>query len=105
MSVEDVIFNLVLKVEENYSEIRKYETALFRVLSLMRRAGLPENARDAIALVQQLIMSARLLQTAITALNLAMATSPAGVVLATVGLITAGASGAEAIDMFLRRGE
>jgi len=105
MSEETVTFNLELNVEQAYSEIRKYETVMYRVLGLMNRAGLPEDVQDAIMLIQQLVMTARLLQTAIAALNVSMMTSPAGVVLGGVGIMMAGVSGIESVQMYMRRGE
>jgi len=105
MSEETVTFNLELNVEQAYSEIRKYETAMYRVLGLMNRAGLPEDVKDAIMLIQQLVMTTRLLQTAIAALNVSMMTSPAGVVLGGVGIMMAGVSGIESVQMYMRRGE
>ena len=104
-TTETVTFNLELNVEQAFSEVRKYETVLFRTLGLMRRAGLPEDMKASIMLIEQLIMSARMLQTAIAALNVSMATSPAGVVLGGMGIMMAGVSAIEAGQMYMRRGE
>jgi len=91
--LETVTFNLELNVEQAYSEVRKLETALFRVLSMARRAGLPEDLSRAFTMIQRQIMTVRMLTTALVALNMALsAGSPAGVLLAITGFAGVGFS-------------
>ena len=95
-----ISFNLELNVEQALSEVRRLETLLFRSLGLLRRLGLPEDMRKGISDLQRMIMTIRMLHTAIIALQ--GATGPIGWALALVGLGTGIAS---ASDMMLSIGE
>jgi hypothetical protein len=66
---ESVTFNLELNVEQPFNNVRRLETAFYRVLSLIRRLGLPENIDNAIMKVQKLTMVVRLLHSSINALT------------------------------------
>jgi len=91
--LETVTFNLELNVVQAYSELRKLEAAWTRTLSLIRRAGLPEDLSRALGIIQRQIMHVRLLTSAILALNLALSQgSPAGVLLAITGFAGVGFS-------------
>jgi len=83
---ETVTFNLELNVEQAISQIRRMETLLFRTLALINRLGLPEDISRAISVVQRLIMTVRMLHTAILAFE--AATGPIGWALAGVGFIS-----------------
>jgi hypothetical protein len=87
MSEETVTFNLELNTEQTFSEIRKLETLLFRSLALARRLGLPEDINEAINRIQRMVMTIRLLHTAMIALE--AATGPIGWALAIVGGVSA----------------
>ena len=83
MSEETVTFNLELNVERAIDSTRRLETLLYRTLGLLGRLGLPENIDQAIAKVQRLVMTIRLLHTAMIALE--SASGPVGWALAIVG--------------------
>ena len=87
MAEETITFNLELNVEQTIHEIRRLETLLFRTISLLRRLGLPENVSETAAKIQRLIMTIRMLHTALVALE--TATGPIGWALAVVGIGTA----------------
>ena len=84
---ETVTFNLDLIVDKAIDNARRLETLLFRTLGLLGRLGLPENIDQAIAKVQRLIMTIRLLHTAMIALQ--TAAGPIGWALAAIGIISA----------------
>ena len=71
MSQEDVVFNLELNVEPSIQSLRQVEGLAFRTLGYMQRLGLPENVNQAIRVIQQLTMAARMAHTAIIALEVA----------------------------------
>ena len=85
MSTEDhiVSFSLEINVEEALTNIRQVQAILFRTLSLLRRAGLPENVDDAIAKVQRLIAILNALRLTLIAVQ--AASGPYGWALAAVG--------------------
>lgn len=87
MSEETVIFNLELNVEQALDNARRLEILLYRSLALLGRLGLPENIDQAIAKVQRLVMTIRLLHTAAIALE--AASGPIGWALALVGVASA----------------
>jgi len=69
MSEETVTFNLELNTEQALSSIRQLEGLLYRSLALIRRLGLPEDMNQAIYEMQRMIMTIRLLHTAIILLE------------------------------------
>jgi hypothetical protein len=88
MSVVDTItFNLELNIERAWDNARRLELLLYRSIALLGRMGLPENIDQAIAKVQRLIMTVRLLHTAAIALE--GASGPIGWALALVGVASA----------------
>lgn len=87
MSEETVIFNLELNVEQALDNARRLDLLLYRSLALLGRLGLPENIDQAIAKVQRLVMTIRLLHTAAIALE--AASGPIGWALALVGVASA----------------
>ena len=72
MSEETVTFNLELNVGEALGEARKFELVLSRIFGLLARLGLPADLTAAIRKIQQVIMTIRMLHTAIIALNTAL---------------------------------
>jgi hypothetical protein len=67
---ESIIFDLDVRVSEmTKSELRQLETISYRVISMLRRMGLPEEVNSAIMRIQQLIMTIRLAHTALKALE------------------------------------
>ena len=88
MSEEHLVtFNLELNVEQAYAEIRKLQTLLYRTMGFMRRLGLPENVDEAIRKIQRVIMTLRILQTAIRSLEFALAGGgPISLALAFLGI-------------------
>lgn len=90
MSEETVTFNLELNVEQTLGQVRQLETLLYRSLSLMRRLGLPEEVSQAIYVIQRLVMSIRLLHTAMIMLE--SASGPIGWGLALISAATAAVS-------------
>jgi len=98
MSEEHLVtFNLELNVEQALSNLRRMETLLYRTMGLIGRMGLPENIDQAVAKIQQLIMTIRLLHSAIIALE--AASGPIGWAFAGVGIATAGFSLADSLDI------
>jgi hypothetical protein len=93
MSEETVTFNLELNVEQALSSIRRIETLLYRIMGLLRRMGLSEDVEKAVLSIQKLIMTIRLLHTAIVALE--AASGPVGWALAIVGMGTAALSASD----------
>jgi len=79
---QSVTFNLELNVESAIDSTRRLETLLYRSLSLLGRLGLPENIDQAIMKVERLVMTIRLLHTAMIALE--AASGPIGWALAIV---------------------
>lgn len=72
MSEETLDYTINLQLSaECYSELRKLETSLFRILSYIRRMTGDENINNAIARVQQLITIIRMAQIALRALQIA----------------------------------
>jgi hypothetical protein len=67
------------------SELKEVEYIFYRVTSLMRRMGLPEDVNKAITTLQHAILTVRILTTAIYYLQ---ATTPYGQLMAIVGLAT-----------------
>jgi hypothetical protein len=87
VSEETVTFNLELNVEQAIDNARRLELLLYRSIALLGRLGLPENIDQAISKVQRLIMTIRLLHTAMIALE--AASGPIGWALALVGVASA----------------
>jgi len=97
VSEETVTFNLELNVEQCFSTIRRLESLAYRTMGLIGRMGLPENIDQAIAKIQQFIMTIRLLHSAIIALE--AASGPIGWAFAGVGIATASFSLADSLDI------
>lgn len=87
MSEETVTFNLELNVEHALSDIRRFETLMFRTLGLVRRLCGDETIDAAINKVQQFVMVVRLAHSAWIAFSLA--TGPLGWAMAIVSGLTA----------------
>lgn len=100
MSEETVTFNLEIDVSRTYDNVRKLETLLFRSLGLARRLGLPEEISQQIYLIQRLIMVIRMAHTAMIAFE--AASGPYGWALATIGIVSAGVSLVDTIDIEAR---
>jgi hypothetical protein len=64
----DIILDLHLS-ELSMSDLRKVELVLTRVLSLLNRMGLQGQAAEVIAKLQQIIMTVRILHSALLALQ------------------------------------
>jgi hypothetical protein len=71
-----------------------------RALMLLRRSGLPDDVVAAIATVQRLIAATHSLYVAMTILTTAMATTPAGMILAGLGVATSILSVTSAIGSY-----
>lgn len=67
-----------------YSETRKLEATLFRILGLLRRLGLPEGIEALIQKIQRVIMTVRLMHSAMIAAY--AASGPIGWTFAGVGI-------------------
>ena len=83
MSEETVTFNLELNDALTMSNARKIELIFYRLLSLARRLGLPEDMDAAIMKIGRMTMAVRLLHGAITAIE---ASTPYGWALALVSV-------------------
>lgn len=94
---ESVTFNLELSIQQAYDNARKLEMLLYRALGLLKRLGLPENVEDAIIRVQRMVMTIRLLHSAMIALQ--AASGPIGWALAAVGIVSGGLAAYETISM------
>ena len=91
MSFEDypVSFSLEVNIEKAYENIRKYQTALYRTLDIMRQLGLPSNVDAAMSKLQQIISLANTARLTLHQLQIAQAGTPGvGWVLAAIGLIS-----------------
>lgn len=99
---ETITFNLELDVSQSYDSLRKIETVLYRTISLTRRIlkqfGLEESATidQVIYKGQKVVMTIRLMHTAMTALM--AASGPLGWALAGIGIATATLSFADTLS-------
>jgi len=88
---EEIQFNLTVSTELTYTEIRKLEIVLMRVLGYMEQLTGDRNLQKAINVIQATIVAIRSLQMAIRALQ--MASGPIGWAYAGTTVIAAGMSG------------
>lgn len=103
--VEGIIFDLDVRVSEmTMSELRKFETIAYRTISLLRRMGLPEEVDAAVMKLQRLVMTIRLAQTALIALQAAMLPG-AGWLQAGMAAVTIGGAAFSASDFMMSLGE
>lgn len=79
-----VTFNLEVDTSRVLRDIQLVNTAFNRVVSVLRKMGLPENVMEAISFVQRLIMLVNQLRLAMIALQ--AATGPYGWAMALLGL-------------------
>ena len=77
------------------------EQVALRYLTLLNRANLPEDQQQLITVLAQVAVAARAAQMAVT--SFMMATGPTGILFATLGLVMAGVSGIESVNMYMRR--
>lgn len=96
MSDETITFNLELNAAQLQTEVRKLELLLFRSLDLLSRLGLPEEIDAAITKIQRLVMTIRLLHSAIIAIQ--AASGPIGWALAGIGIAVSVLSTGELIS-------
>jgi hypothetical protein len=94
---ETVTFNLELNVEKTFSEFRKLELLMYRTFALLRRFGLPDDISRGFYLIQRAILSIRMLQTALIALD--AASGPVGWALAIVGIGSAAMTLADTVEI------
>lgn len=88
---EEVQWSLTVNTELTYSEVRKLETVLMRVLGYLRQFSGNENLNETIMLIQRTITAIHSLQMAIRALQ--MASGPVGWAYAATSVVAAGLSG------------
>lgn len=67
----EVDYLLTVNAEMGYTELRKLEMSLIRILSLVKRFCGDENVAKAIGTIEKLIMMIRMAQIAIRALEIA----------------------------------
>ena len=86
MSIDETVsFSLEVNVEQAYTQLRKYQTLLYRSLGLVRRlTGGDENLDRAISLMQRAIAITNQLRLAMIALH--AASGPVGWGLAAIGI-------------------
>ena len=92
MSEETVTFNLDIDASRVQSTVRQVEFLIYRIFSLLGRLGLPEQIDQAIAKLQRLIMTIRLVHTALIALHTARMAAGDPLAWATAGVALAGAA-------------
>jgi hypothetical protein len=85
---QQIEFSLALNAEMSYNELRKLETSLVRILSMVSRFTGGENITRAIRTVERMIMTLRTLQIAIRAVE--MAAGPIGWLYAATTVAAAG---------------
>lgn len=92
----EIDYLLTISIEETEQNLRRLERALYRLLGVIGRLGLPEDIKQAMATVQRMIFLARSLQTAYHMLQVArMAAGDP------IAWITAGAAGGAAMMNFV----
>lgn len=90
---EEIQYSLTVNTEMAYSEIRKLETTLVRVLGYIEQlVGDNPSLKKLINLLQATINTVRTLQAAIRAMNLASASTPLGFAFAATSFVAAGLS-------------
>jgi hypothetical protein len=88
---EEIQFNLTVSTELTYTEIRKLEIVLMRVLGYVEQLTGNKDLRKAINVIQSMIVAIRSLQMAIRVLE--VASGPIGWAYAGTTMIAAGLSG------------
>ena len=97
MSETEIQYSLTVNTEMTYSEVRKLETVIVRVLGYIKEmsGGNPDLIK-AIEVIQRTILALRSLQLAIRAVQLS--SGPIGWIYAGTTIIAAGISGYSIID-------
>lgn len=96
MSQETVTFNLELNVESAFSNARRVELIIFRVLGLWLRfcrlLGVPDDSPAVVVIqkIQQITMLVRTMHTAVVLMN--AASGPIGWAMAGIGVASAAVS-------------
>lgn len=85
---ETLLFNILIDVEKPATQMRQLYALVSRVLTLMKRLGLPPDIEEAIRVAQRLISTANTLRVSLLALE--TASGPLGWTLAIVGIMAAG---------------
>jgi hypothetical protein len=86
----EIQYNLTLNADMSFSEIRRLEIVLVRVMSYAQQLTGDPNLKKGIQTIQQAIMSLRMLQIAIRAVQ--MASGPIGWIYAGTSVLAAGIS-------------
>ena len=92
--IEQILGRIDVKAADTEEKLQRVATqtimlqqALMKTITILRRLGLPEEINSAIIKLQRIIAIANQLRLVIYALNAAMAGTPAGAILAGLGLI------------------
>jgi hypothetical protein len=101
MSEETVTFNLELNTEILTDNLRQLERLAYRALGLLQRFGLPEDVNQAVEKIQRLVMTIRLLHSAIIMLQ--TASGPIGWALALTAVGSAAFSIGDTLSMMEAR--
>ncbi len=88
---EEVQFSLTVNTELTYSEVRKLETVIMRILGYVERLSGSPDLQRLINVIQATITAIRSLQVALRSLELA--SGPIGLAFAATSVIAAGLSG------------
>jgi hypothetical protein len=91
----EIEYTLTLHADGAASELRKLEISMMRILSMLSRLTGDENIQKSIAKIERMIMTLRVLQATIRAVQ--MAEGPIGWLYAATTIVAAGISTSETI--------
>ena len=89
----EIQFSLSVNTELTYTECKKLETVLMRILSYVERLAGNADLSRLINIIQSTIVAARTLQIALRSLEAATLSNPIGLALTATNLIAVGFSG------------
>lgn len=100
MSSEEVSFTLQLTVDQAVTELRKFQTFLYRSIALAKRLGLPEDLDEMATKIQRITMLFN--QARLAAIAFQAASGPLGWALAGVGMATTALTYVETMEYVTR---